>query len=183
MALRDESVIVNMVVNKVNVQAFPPVNAGTSRFIEQLGVLLETDGYSPVAGRLFGLLLLTEDTCSLDELARELAVSKASVSINVRLLAQRGVVERVGQPGDRRDHYRIAPDLLARTMEQRLARWRRFHEAIASARGTPAIRSRTVRARLDELEQAYAHMLGVTTRALEEWRSRPGRPRPQGART
>lgn len=148
------------------------MDAPTSRFVELLGATLESDGYPPVAGRLLGLLLVREDTASLDEIAEQLAVTKASVSINARLLERRGVVERVTRPGDRRDHYRVAPDLLARTMEQRLERWRRFRDAIISARSTLRIRSDIIRGRLDELEQAYEHVLDITTKALDDWRSR-----------
>ncbi len=152
------------------------MNDATTQFIERFGAFLEADGYAPVAGRLFALLLITDGSCALDELADRLAVTKASISINARILEQRGVLERVTHPGDRRDHYRIAPDILARSMEQRLARWQRFHDALAAAKDTPVVRNKVIRKRLDTLEQAYEHMLHVTTRALEEWRARHPEP-------
>ena len=37
-------------------------------------------------------------------------------------------------PSDRRDYYRVPPDLFRHTMAQRLERWQRFHEAIGEAR-------------------------------------------------
>jgi outer membrane protein TolC len=146
------------------------VNAATTRFIEQFGLLLEADGYPRVAGRLFGLLLVTEDMCSLDELAEQLDVSKASVSINARLLEDKGVIERVTLPGDRRDYYRVAEDMFTRTMEQRVARIRRVHDVIVSAKDSLPVKSATVQARLERLETAHQHLLDVTMRALEEWR-------------
>src|SRR5690349_97693 len=106
---------------------------GSSQFIEQIAVLLETDGLPRVAGRLFGLLLVTEELRSLDDLAEQLGVTKASISVNARLLEQKGVVERVSMPGDRRDYYRIADDIVERSMQQRVARIRQFRSALETA--------------------------------------------------
>ena len=58
----------------------------TAGFIERMGLAFESDGLPRIAGRIFGLLLLSEDCRSLDELAAELKVSKGSVSTNARLL-------------------------------------------------------------------------------------------------
>ena len=108
----------------------------TGRFTDRLATLFENDGQPPIAGRIFGLLLLSDDALSLDELADDLGVSKASASTNARLLAQLGVVEQVRRPGSRRDYYRMVPDLFERSMAQRLARWRRFTEVIGEGRRT-----------------------------------------------
>ena len=85
-----------------------------------------------------------------DELASELKVSKGSVSTNARLLEQRGILERICRPADRRDYYRVPPDLFTHAMAQRLARWQRFHEAIGAARTSLPIRSQEVLERLEE---------------------------------
>ena len=66
------------------------MNARTVDFIERMGLALESDGLPRIAGRIFGLLLVSEDARSLDDLAAELRVSKGSVSTNARLLEQRG---------------------------------------------------------------------------------------------
>src|SRR6478672_5479081 len=92
-------------------------------FVERLAVAHEADTLPRIAGRIFGLLLICEREMSLDELAKELGASKGSASVNTRLLEQRGFVERISRPADRRDYYRIMPDLFERTMEQRLAKW------------------------------------------------------------
>src|SRR5216117_917182 len=84
----------------------------TRMFVEKLAVLLETDGMPRVAGRLFGLLLVSAEPRSLDELAKQLGLSKASISINARLLEEKGLVERVGRQADRRDYYGIAEDIV-----------------------------------------------------------------------
>jgi DNA-binding transcriptional regulator GbsR (MarR family) len=147
------------------------MDAATAHFIERMGLALESDGLPRIAGRVFGLLLVSEDARSLDDLACELRVSKASVSTNARLLEQRGVLERISRPADRRDYYRVPPDLFSHTMAQRLARWQRFHEAIGAARTSLPIQSREVVERLEELEEAYAFMSQVISEALARWQA------------
>lgn len=145
------------------------MDAQTVNFIERMGLVLESDGLPRIAGRIFGLLLVSEDARSLDDLAAELRVSKGSVSTNARLLEQRGLLERVCRPADRRDYYSVPPDLFIHTMAQRLARWQRFHEAIGAARTNLPIRSPEVRDRLEEYEQGYAFMSQVIRDALNRW--------------
>jgi DNA-binding transcriptional regulator GbsR (MarR family) len=147
----------------------------TSRFTDRLAVLFERDGQPPIAGRVFGLLLLSDGALSLHELAEELGVSKASASTNARLLAQYGVVEQVRRPGSRRDYYRVAPDLFERSMAQRLGSWRRFTEAIGEGRRTLPLASPEVRHRLERYESAFTFMAEAIGRALEQWRRIPPR--------
>jgi len=145
------------------------MNTRTAQFVERMGLALESDGLPRIAGRIFGLLLISEEALSLDELAAELRVSKASVSTNARLLEHRGVLELVSRPADRRDYYRIPSDLFSHTMAQRLARWQRFQDAIGDARASVPIQSREVLDRLTEFEQAYTYMTRVIREAMEEW--------------
>jgi DNA-binding transcriptional regulator GbsR (MarR family) len=141
----------------------------TVNFIERMGLVLELDGLPRIAGRIFGLLLVSEGARSLDDLAAELRVSKGSVSTNARQLEQRGMLERVCRPADRRDYYSVPADLFLQTMDQRLARWRRFHEAIGAARTSLTIRSPEVRYRLEEYQRAYAFMSQVIREGLKRW--------------
>ena len=143
----------------------------TAHFIESMGLALESDGLPRIAGRIFGLLLVSDEARSLDDLAAELRVSKASISTNARLLEHRGVLEQVSRPADRRDYYQVPRDLFSQTMSQRLTRWQRFHEAIGAARTTLPIKSPEVRDRLEEYEQAYAYMSRVIQEALGRWQA------------
>jgi DNA-binding transcriptional regulator GbsR (MarR family) len=146
----------------------------TAHFVERMGLALEADGLPRIAGRIFGLLLISEDAHSLDDLAAELRVSKGSVSTNARLLEQRGLLERVCRPADRRDYYGVRPDLFIHAMAQRLARWQRFHEAIGAARTTLPIQSAEVRDRLEEYEHAFAFVSHEISEALTRWQTTRG---------
>src|SRR4051812_19217559 len=143
----------------------------TVSFIERMGLILELEGLPRIAGRVFGLLLVSEGARSLDDIAAELRVSKGSVSTNTRLLEQRGMLERVCRPADRRDYYSVPRDLFLHTMDQRLARWQRFHDAIGGARTTLPIRSPEVRRRLEEYQRAYAFMSQIIREGLQRWQA------------
>ena len=139
--------------------------------VERLAVAHEADGLPRIAGRIFGLLLICERELSLDEITKELGASKGSASANTRLLEQRGFIERVSRRGDRRDYYRIMPDLFERTMEQRLARWHRFHEIVSYGLSKLDL-SPTVRNRLMDFDTAYENVRDVIETALAKWRTR-----------
>ena len=157
--------------------------ANGGRFIEEIAILLEADGLPRVAGRMFGLLLMSEGERSLDDLAEQLEVSKASVSTNARLLEHRGMVERVGMQGDRRDFYRIVDDVLERSLEQRIAKIRRFQEVIGHARSQCGTKHARVRERLQNMDSAYQHMLEMVSRALDDWRNGHTKRTPSPARS
>jgi DNA-binding transcriptional regulator GbsR (MarR family) len=148
------------------------MDAQTVNFVERMGLVLEADGLPRIAGRIFGLLLVSEEARSLDDLASQLRVSKGSASTNARLLEQRGLLERICRPADRRDYYGVPSELFIHTMAQRLAQWQRFHEAIGAARTSLPIRSPEVRDRLQECEQAYTYMSGIIREALIRWQAR-----------
>jgi DNA-binding transcriptional regulator GbsR (MarR family) len=147
-----------------------------AHFTNRMGLLFEQDALPPIAGRVFGLLLVSREARCLGELAEVLHVSKASVSTNARLLARRGVLERIRLPGDRRDFYRVPPDLFVRSMAERLERWNRFTQVVGEARRTLRIRSPSVRTRLEEYETGFAFMAAAIGRALAAWhRGTPAR--------
>jgi DNA-binding transcriptional regulator GbsR (MarR family) len=152
------------------------MDARTSRFTDRVASLFEHDGLPPIAGRIFALLLLSEEPRSLDQLSGELGVSKASASTNTRLLARFGLIEPVRRPGSRRDYYRTVDDLFERSMAVRLDRWREFTDVIGEGRRTLPLPTTEVRERLERYEGALSYMADEIGRAMIRWRAvRPGR--------
>ena len=141
----------------------------SSRFTDRIASLFEHEGLPPIAGRIFGLLLLSEEARSLDQLSEALGISKASASTNARLLARFGLIEPVHRPGSRRDYYRTAEDLFERSMAQRLERWRTFTEVIREGRALPGA-APVVRERLAGYEGALSYMADAIGRAMMQWR-------------
>lgn len=140
-------------------------------YVERLAVAMEADGLPRIAGRIFGLLLLSEEPLSLDAIAERIGASKASASVNTRLLEHHGVIEQVGRPGDRRDYYQSVSNLFVRTMERRLAKWERFHaimnEGVETLDLSPVIRSR-----MKNFESEYASVHDVLKIALQRCQAR-----------
>ncbi|MEW6058941.1 MAG: MarR family transcriptional regulator [Actinomycetota bacterium] len=76
-----------------------------------------------MAGRIVGRLLIADPpTQSSAQLMRYLRASKGSISTMTRLLIQLGLLERVGVPGERIDHFRLRPDGWERLMLERARR-------------------------------------------------------------
>lgn len=100
------------------------------QFIERMGLVAEADGLPRIAGRIFAYLLLTPGECSLEDLADELGVSRASVSTDARRLAQLGILERRSKPGDRRDYYTVSPDAFRSFIRSRLDSMLQFQQVI-----------------------------------------------------
>ena len=137
----------------------------TRQFIERVGVLSETEGLPRIAGRIFGLLLVTPGEFSLDEMAEVLGVSKASISTDARRLELAGIVVRSSRPGDRRDYYAIAPNALRQSLERKLRGIRLFQEILRDARRLPGTAAE-VRARIDEWDAWHDDVSQVMTALL-----------------
>ena len=145
------------------------------RFVERMGLAAEADGLSRIAGRLFGALLLSEAPRSLDDLAESLGVSKASASVEARRLLERGVFERVGKPGDRRDYYQLAPDFFERVIRHRVRRWAALHELVSEIRRAAPRQPAAIRTRLAHIDEFHGFVVARIEEALDEWSERQAR--------
>ena len=87
-----------------------PLDAARRKFIEAGGNTTQSFGFGRIPGQLFALLYLSAKPLCLDDIARELGVSKASVSTTVRQLEQWAAVRRVWVKGDRKDYYEAETD-------------------------------------------------------------------------
>jgi DNA-binding transcriptional regulator GbsR (MarR family) len=87
------------------------------RLIEAGGRASQDLGTGRITGQIMVCLYLQENECSLDDIAEELGLSKASISIAVRKLEQFGLVRNVWKSGDKRKYYRSAENI-AKAMQQ-----------------------------------------------------------------
>lgn len=75
-------------------------------------------------GEIYGLLFARAQRLTLDDLARELDISKGSASQGLRVLRGVGAVRISHQPGDRKDYYEAEaelPDLIRGFLSDQLA--------------------------------------------------------------
>ncbi len=112
------------------------------QFVEHFGLDFEQYGSHRTFGRLFAILLVSHEPQSLQNLADQLTVSKATCSLTVRHALQAGLVEKVTKPGDRKDYYIVPDNVWIRSTLvklQILTRWRHLAEEGLKAlpHGTP----------------------------------------------
>lgn len=145
------------------------MDAQQKQFVEEMARHFEAEGVPRIGGRIYGFLLLQEQPCSLDDLAERLDASKPSASTNARLLEQRGLVQRVTRPGDRRDYYEAAPDQ-TRTLELAVDLIRQRGNLLR--RGVDVAPSSTSRARLAKMARFNEDGLERLQSLLREWRDK-----------
>jgi len=87
----------------------PPADT-VHQFVEAWGAMGALWGINRSVARVHALLMATEGSLSLDEIAERLQISKGNASMSLRELRTFGVVRQVEVPGDRRDFYVTEPD-------------------------------------------------------------------------
>ena len=73
--------------------------------VDAFGRVYAMFGMPEVVGRIYGLLFFSEQPMGLEDIASELEVSKATVSIHIRFLEGMKNVRKVWVKGSRRDYY------------------------------------------------------------------------------
>lgn len=80
-------------------------------FVESWGMMGSAWGINNSTARIHALLIASEAPISLDEIAKELKISRGNASMCLRDLRNWGVVRLTKVPGDRRDYYVTEPDV------------------------------------------------------------------------
>ena len=130
-----------------------------SAFVEEMGQALASYGMTPMAGRMWGWLLICdppEQTAA--DLAEALQASRGAISGTARMLATAGMIRRTKRGGDRREFFSAPPEAFDQFLAERRPHlpplpggrraWARGH------RRPPARR----RARLEEFRDVFAFM-------------------------
>jgi hypothetical protein len=86
---------------------------GESEFVEEMGQFLASLGMTPMAGRMWGWLLICEPAeQTAAEIADALQASRGAISGTARLLANAGLVRRSTRPGDRKEYFSAPAEAL-----------------------------------------------------------------------
>jgi DNA-binding transcriptional regulator GbsR (MarR family) len=156
---------------------------GESAFVEEMGQALASYGMTPMAGRMWGWLLICdppEQTAA--DLAGALQASRGAISGTARMLATAGMIRRTRRGGDRREFFSAPPETFDQFLSSADRIYRHFR-AIAE-RGLAAIEDRppAARARLEEFRGVFAFMElevpAVVDRFLRERAGQAGRKDP-----
>jgi len=124
---------------------------GESEFVEEMGRFLASLGMTPMAGRMWGWLLICEPTeQTAAEIAEALHASRGAISGTARLLANAGLVRRSTRPGDRREYFSAPAEALDSMLMSAASLYRQMRRI--AERGLAAIEDRPAesKARLEE---------------------------------
>ena len=148
------------------------MNEQESRFIDNLSVLLEGMGESRMAGRVFAVLLLADSSkTSSAELVKTLGISNGSVSMATRSLLARGLIERVGMPGERRAYFRINADAdaVAQFIIERVEQMRKVDELLDRAKVLVKDKGPSVLERFEGLREVFEYFQRELELILVRW--------------
>jgi DNA-binding transcriptional regulator GbsR (MarR family) len=152
-------------------------------FVEEMGQALASYGMTPMAGRMWGYLLICDPAeQTAGDLADALQASRGAISGTARMLATAGMIRRTKGGGDRREFFSAPTEALDQFLANAGRTYRHFREI--AERGLAAIEDRppATRARLQELRDVLAfveeEVPAVVDRFLSERAGRPGRKDP-----
>src|SRR4029079_14197104 len=124
---------------------------GESEFVEEMGQFLASLGMTPMAGCVWGWLLICEPPeQTASEIAEALHASRGAISGTARLLANAGLVRRATKPGDRRDYFSAPAEALDSMLMSAASLYQQMRRI--AERGLLAIEDRPAesKARLEE---------------------------------
>ncbi|HET6381489.1 MAG TPA: MarR family transcriptional regulator [candidate division Zixibacteria bacterium] len=128
-------------------------------FVDTMGRFLATYGMTPMAGRLWGYLLICDPPeQTAEQIARALHASRGAISGTVRLLEPIGFVRRTRRRGDRREYLSAPPGTSRTWVENAGGIYRRLRlileEGLAALKDKPP----PLRARLEEAHEFIAYV-------------------------
>jgi hypothetical protein len=160
---------------------------GESQFVEEMGRFLASMGMTPMAGRMWGFLLICdppEQTAA--EIADALHASRGAISGTARILAGPGLIRRSTKPGDRREYFSAPPEALDSMLASASSVYRQMREIAERGLAATSDRPATARARLQEFRDVMAfvehEVPKVVTRYLTERTHDAGDVRQEGSR-
>jgi DNA-binding transcriptional regulator GbsR (MarR family) len=139
-------------------------------FIEHMGLQGEDQGFSRTAGRMLGFFMIHAQPHTLDGIAEQLQVSKASVSTNARMLENQGLLERHSSPGDRRDFYRLSDCPWEQMFAVARRRMMRMLDLYGTTLAQLPAEMGEARERLETWRRFYAFMLDDLEGKAARWR-------------
>lgn len=144
-----------------------PMDIVRSEFIEKTGLIAQNQGIPRVAGRVLGMLLFDGEAMAFGDLARDLQVSRGSISTATRLLEDRALIKRLTKPGERQDFFQLAehpfPNMLARVQQELL----RAHADIQASVSEICDTRPDIKARVQDYANLYASLSASIQKTIE----------------
>src|SRR5262249_2806889 len=141
------------------------------RFVEDMGIFLEREGFPRMAGRILGWLPICDPPQqSAGELARALQASRGSISTMTQLLIRAGLIERIGVPGERQDYFRFRPGAGAFMLEQAIETTQSVAQLLDRGQRLEEDQPPENRERVEEVHDLYAFFGEELPGLVERWK-------------
>lgn len=100
--------------------------------VEKFGLFMERqDNLPPIAARIFASLFVNKgDGTTFDELVTFLSASKSTISTNIQLLSNRGMLTYYTKPGDRKKYFTLSPESLLARVEEEIVQYRTEYQIV-----------------------------------------------------
>lgn len=126
-------------------------------FVEDISLYFEQMGLPRTAGRVLGVLLISDPPAqSLTDLCALLESSKSSVSTTTRLLVEMDLIERAPSPVPRQIYFQFRPGGWLVFIRQRLRLWASLHQIAEQGLELLQGRDPTLSGRLQEAHDMFS---------------------------
>ncbi len=143
------------------------------QLVEEFGMFMETYGVSRSAGLILGWLMLAEEAQSLDDIADGLGLSKASISLNTRVLEHLGVIQKIGVRGDRKVYYKMADHAWIKMLESGVQKLEMMRSLAIT--GLEVSTNQTAHQRFAELDDLMSFLVEAYAQLLQDYRKQSQR--------
>lgn len=133
-------------------------------------------GLNPLMGRIVGLLIISKDPQSLDDIVDQLEMSKGPISQICRRLKERGLIEKVWIPGDRKDYYKAADDIFGKAYANQINKMQKnidiAEKYLVQAGSLKNDDAEYIRERMKMMKAFYELMDEYNEKFIEAWKSK-----------
>ncbi|HEY7735456.1 MAG TPA: MarR family transcriptional regulator [Candidatus Limnocylindrales bacterium] len=146
------------------------MNDEGAAFVEAMGQFLGSSGMTPMAGRVWGYLLICDPPeQTAGEIAAELHASRGAISGSVRLLEAAMFVRRTRKRGDRREYFSAPPGTFTTFAMNAGAIYRRLRVILEHGLESLGDKPPPLRARLEEALDVVRHVEREIPATLERF--------------
>lgn len=140
-----------------------------NNIIEEMGYLFEEFGVNPILGRIFGVLLSSKSAKSLIEISELLSLSKAAVSIQIRVLEKLGYCQKLPKTINRQHFYVLKDNYLEIVYTKRIQKEKAYLEIFNKLNHSQNESSTIVNTRISEFINFNNFMINNQYTALSKW--------------
>lgn len=143
------------------------------QLVERIGIYYERSGMQPVASRILGLLLVSEETeLTFDAIREELNVSKSATSNALNLLLRLGNIEYITKPGDRKRYFKSALEHWTDAMQDRVNDMLSFNKLLVQVKEIRTGENKDFENKLDEVINFMEYLGKELPLLIENWKNK-----------